>query len=206
MRNLYQEIIKKSDQAYNTSLVTAYITLLKTPNTKERVKQQLRMKLLLATSKIVLKAVNNFFCLTKSVPEYKLLHTHDDIVNECYITLDKCVCNLKMEEIRKFHFYLNTGLNRAMHRLYEKSYIKHFQVIDNTPENEVKTLNKGYNQHVDTSEIDLKDLTEMEWMILEFKLRGDKLSDFLRENKIPSPSYYMACESLKGKIVQTYLS
>lgn len=204
MKSLYSELLKRSNENYNNSKVVGYIMIIKrttNPKTLVQAKHQLYFYL----SKIMVKAVNNFSSLTKGVPEHKLLHTHEDIAIECFLILDKCVQKLDMKYVKQFYFYLNSALNRAMYRLYVKNYQKNFNVlVSNGEENEFLLEKKGYEQQIDFSEIDLSSLTELERDVLKFKMSGDKLNKFLKDQNIPSTRYYQVFESAKEKLYNTY--
>lgn len=203
MPSLYSELMKNADLNYDNGKVTAYIMVIKkTKNVS--LQRQAKYKLYFCLSKIFVKAVNNFSSLTKTVPPQKLLHSQEDIAIECFLVLDKCVEKLDMKYLKQFYFYLNSALNRAIYRIYEKEYKKKSNVIENTDENEFLVSNKGYNQHLDCSSIDLSHLTELERDVLDFKLSGDKLSKFLKKQNIPSTRYYQVYESAKEKIFNVY--
>lgn len=203
MKSLYLELVTRADAPYDTRLVNAYIILIK--KTKSVKAQDVaRHKLYFLLSKVFVKAINNFNSLTRTIPKHKVLHTNEDIAAECFLILDKCVEKLNMEYIKLFYFYLNSSLNRAIYRIYEKQYRRGFVVIHNTEENGYLLNNKGYDQHIDFSEIDLMSLNEMELEVLKFKVTGNKLSVFLKEHKIPSTIFYSNLESAKVKLLEVY--
>lgn len=203
MKSLYSELIVQSEAPYDTRLVNAYIILIKKTKSK-RAKEVARYKLYFLLSKVFVKAINNFNSLTRTIPKHKVLHSNEDIAGECFLILDKCVEKLKMEYIKLFYFYLNSSLNRAIYRIYDKQYRRGFVIIDNTEENGYLLNNKGYDQHIDFSEIDLMSLNEMELEVLKFKVTGNKLSIFLKEHKIPSTVYHDNLESAKLKLLEVY--
>lgn len=201
---MYSELLKCNNTPYDTKKVNAFIILIK-KTSSERAKQQAKFQLYFLLSKIFIKAINNFTSLTRTVPEYKILHTKEDIAMECYLVLDHCLEKLRMEDIKKFYFYLNSALNRGVYRIYERQYQRYFNVIDTgTEDKEHLLLNKGYVQEIDFTEIDLAGLTPEEISVLKFRLTGDKLSTFLKKEKMPSAVYYSTFAIAREKLFQVY--
>lgn len=210
--SLYTQLQRSSEQnVYDTQTITALVLVIKRTNS-EQAQQKLKHRLFLGLGKLFIKAINNFNKLTKDVPKHKILHTPDDIALECYITFDTCIKNLKLAQIKKFYFFLNTSLNRAVYRLYEKQYKRYFNVIDNnngSGSGEEGTHkdpleNAGYNQHFDFTEIDLFDFNEIELEILRFKIEGGKLNVFLKEHDMAGVMFYQIFEELKQKLMVRY--
>ena len=168
-------------------------------------------ELFVAMSKIVLKGINNFFSLLRKneYPEGRIIHTEEDIMNECWIVLDNCIANLKIDKIKYFSFYYNSALNRYMFRYFKKNYMKSSSTIENTDENEKYILNNLPSKtHTDTLSIDLSKFTELELEVINFKHSGGKLKEFLAANDarkaIASQDYYAALESVKRKLISLY--
>jgi len=202
--SMYSELLKCNNTPYNTKKVNAFIILIK-KTSSEQAKRQAKFQLYFLLSKIFLKAINNFSSLIRNVPEYKVLHTKEDIAMECYLIMDTCLDKLRMEDLKKFYFYLNSALNRGVYRIYERQYKRYFNVIDTgTEEKEHLLLNKGYLQEIDFTEIDLSSLTEEEISVLLFKKSGERLSTFLKKEKMPSAVYYSTFESAREKLFQIY--
>ena len=66
------------------------------------------------SSKLLIKAINNFYKLVENIPKDKVLHTQSDIASECWFIFDRCVTNIKVTDHKKYNFYLNTSLNRGL--------------------------------------------------------------------------------------------
>lgn len=204
MKSLYNELLKNVDSNYTTKIISGYIIIIKRTKSLQA-QQQAKHKLFLLLSKIFIKAINNFTFLTKNIPKHKLLHSMDDVAMECYLVFDVCLQNLDLQQTKKFYYYLNSGLNRRVYRIYEKQYKKHFGIIENTEDNYHLITNKGYSQNIDFTEIDLSSLTEEEINILKFKMQGSsKLSAFLKAQNIPSTTFYKVLEGTKEKLHSIY--
>lgn len=208
MKNLYLLIEKNSLYNLNTKRLHKCILRIKLSRSlTERQRQDLMFELYCVCSSIIMKAVNNFYHLTKNYHKTKIIHTREDIAMECYIGLNNCVKNMKLKDYKKFHFYLNSGLNRIIYRLYQRNYLKHSSIIENTEESEFVIENTSkYLQSVDLTEIDLKNvgLTDIEMKILVMRVEGIKFQDFLRDNKMSQAVYRENMENLKNKVTKLY--
>ena len=196
-------LLRDANKNYSSKKVSQYIIRLK--YCKDEVgKQRIKLLLFMALSKLFVKAINNFFSLVESFPPEKVIHTNQDISCECYIIMDRCVENLKVAEVKKFYFYLNTSLNRGIYRLFERNYKKHYDVVSNTADSEALMLNKKHHHHFDMSEIDLRGFTEIEIDIINFKVSGEKLKVFLKSKKMTDLEFSEAFEQIKIKLIKLY--
>lgn len=200
---LYNQLLKHSEQNCDNRTISGLVLVIKKTKS-EFACQDAKQKLFFMLGKLMVKAINNFNHLTRQVPKYKLLHTSEDIALECYVTYDICLKNLKLEHVKKFYFFLNTSLNRAIYRLFEKQYARHFNIVENKEETAHLLDNAGYHQHFDFSEIDLFDLNEMELEVLKFKVEGGKLNVFLKEHDITGIKFYETIAMLKKKLFVRY--
>jgi hypothetical protein len=201
--SLYAQLLREGDSTYSNKVIAAHVVVIKCTKSL-KAQQTTKYRLFFILSKLFIKAINNFNHLTKTVPKHKILHTPEDIAMECYLTFDTCLKNVDMRDVKKFYFFLNTALNRGMYRLYEKQYKKYFNIVENTDENAHLLNNAGYSQHVDFSEVDLKDFTALELDILKLKVQGGKLSVFLKEQQIPSAVFHKTFEGIKEKLTELY--
>jgi hypothetical protein len=202
-KSVYRMLVKNSEYSYDAKKVTRLIVLIKRiPD--ERLKDKYKQDLFIHLSKLITKAINNFFNLIKDINQEKIIHTKEDICSECFIIMNKCVTNCEISELKKFYFYINTSLNRGIYRVYEKNYKKHFDVLDNSDKTEALILSKKYTHHFDNSAIDLKNFTKAEMDLIEFKLSGQKLSTFLKTKNISSSQYYLVFDSVVKKLKDLY--
>jgi hypothetical protein len=208
MKNLYLLVEKNSDKSMSHRDVRKCVLKLRlSKDLSEIERQKTILELYILCAPIILKAINNFFYLTRNFSKERVLHTREDIAIECFISLNTHVKNMKIKEYKKFHFFLNSGLNRVTYRIYERQYLKHSQVIDNSEDNEFVVGNSAkYNQSFDLTELDLEklDLTDMERKILVMKVEGVKFQEFLKENKIQHFVYKESLETLQNKLLKIY--
>lgn len=201
--SLYAQLLKQAECDCNSKLIGAYVIVIK--RTKSlRTQQEVKLRLFFCLSKLIIKAINNFNHLTKNVPKHKVLHSPEDIAMECYERYDACLQSVEMGSLKKFYFFLNTALNRAIYRIYEKQYKRYFNVVDNTDENSHLLTNAHYNQHIDFSEVDLMQFTEVELDILRFKVEGGKLNVFLKEHDMVGATFHKILEGIKEKLSVIY--
>jgi hypothetical protein len=206
--NLYDELtIHNRD--YDARKVMRTLVVLKSlwsnPE-KEEKKQELMGELYLLLARTVLKSINGFFAYAKKngIPEDKVLHSSADVASEFYIVLHTCVKNLKLQQRSSFAFFYNKALLRASVRLFDRNYKKHMVVVSNDGK-EYLTENRSYNQHLVFNEIDLKrNFTEEEMLVIETKLSGEKLNDFLKRTKMPNVRYYEVLAVVKDKLQKLY--
>lgn len=201
--NIYDELVKRANKNYDVGFVNKALLQIKYSK-NDALKDKLKLEIYYSQAKLIVKAVNNFFSLVKTITGEKVIHTKEDIASECYIVMSKCIDNLKIADLKKFYFYLNTSLNRAMYRLYEKRYKKHFDVIANTEDIEILMINTGYDDQFDLTSIDLKGFSDLEIRLIEFKFSGDKLSDFLKDMKITNMEFQCCLENVKDKLIDLY--
>lgn len=203
MKNIYKLLLKNSEYSYDTKKVSRLIIKIKRTS-DERIKQECKEELFISLSKIIVKAINNFFNLIKDISPEKILHTKEDLCSECFMVTDNCIEKLQLSQMKLFYFYLNTSLNRRVFRLYEKNYKKHFSVINNSDESESLIVNKSYNHHFDNMTIDLQGFTEQEIEFVKFKLSGQKLNIFLKKQKMLPSVYYEINNSVIEKLKILY--
>ncbi len=201
--SIYHKLLVNSNIPFHTRKISKYLIQLKYSQS-ERQKEELKMLIFLGSSKLFIKAINNFFSLTHNISNEKILHTTEDIASECYVVMSNCIDNLDVKNIKKFYFYINTSLNRRMYRLYERNYKKHFDMVSNTKDNMTKYMNRGFNDHFDMTLIDLSDFSQMEMDIINFKFTGNKLNLFLKTVQLSSTQYYEHLEEIKVKLVKRY--
>lgn len=205
--NLYKLISKRSEYNYDKKLTNKCLILIRkstTISSKER--EELFIELFMNCSAITIKAVNNFKFLVKEIPSSKVIHSSEDITNECYIVMHRCVMNMKWSDISKFHFYLNSALNRAMFRIFERQYKKHLLLRDNDEVTEIKISRIGIQSHVDMIEFDMTKLefSEQEMKLITMKVEGHNFQEFLKENKMSHVTYKHKMEIIKQKLLKIY--
>lgn len=203
MKNIYRLLLNNAEYSFDRRKANQLIVKIKKGNS-EKVINESKEELFMCLAKIIVKAINNFFNLTKDIADTKILHTREEICSECFIIMSKCVQNSDISSIKKFYFYFNTSLNRGIYRIYQKTYKKHFDVLESSEKTDNLLISKKYSQHIDCSEIDLKGFSEIELEVIKFKISGQKLNIFLKKNKIPASQYYIVFEDVIKKLEELY--
>jgi len=203
MKSLFDNLVKHSQDQYDAKKVSQSLLKIKYSE-NQNLKEKLKLEIYYSQAKLIVKAVNNFFSLLKNISGEKVIHTKEDIAGECYIVMSKCIENLEPKNLKKFHFYLNTSLNRAMFRLYQKQYQKHFVVLSNNQDTEIIMANNGYDDQFDLTSVDLKDFSVIEIEVIKFKFSGEKLSVFLKQMKFTNIDFQYHLDSVKEKLIDLY--
>lgn len=203
--DLYALILKHSNVEYDRKRASQIILLIKHCEREHKI-EQYKFELFKLSAKLLIKAINNFFKLVENIPEKKILHENIDIVSECWLIFDRCVKNIKIKDHSKYNFYLNTSLNRGIHRVYEKYYKKHFDVVTNDQVMEFGlTTAKSSMSMADLTELDLSmNFSEIEIKIINFKISGEKQVVFLKNENMTNTQYSELFEGIKEKILNLY--
>lgn len=203
-KDFYSILTKCANVDYDRKQASRLILSIKHCSNENRI-SNLKLELFKKSSKLLIKAINNFFKLTENFPKEKVIHENIDIAMECWFIFDRCVQNIKIEDHKKYSFYLNTSLNRGIYRIFEKHYKKHYDVVSSSDANEISIGFAKVNPAVDLTEIDLiNNFSEIEIEIINFKVSGDKLRDFLKKMNINNTDYNIHLEAIKVKMLRLY--
>jgi hypothetical protein len=157
------------------------------------------------SSKIIIKAINNFHKLTENFSKEKIIHEDEDIALECWAIFDTCIKNIKIIDHKKYIFYLNTSLNRGVYRIFERHYKKHYDVVSSSNSENISIVSSRVNDNVDLIDLDLKNnFSEVEISIIEFKVSGEKLNIFLKKSNLSSNQYNEYLDSIKNRMLELY--
>jgi len=204
MKTFYSIVQKNSESQYDVKKVGQLVVKIKRSSKKESI-ENLKLELFILNSKVILKAINNYFFLVKDIKQERILHTKEDICSECYLIFTNCINSLNISNLKKFYFYLNTSLNRGVYRIYEKNYKKHFPVLDSSDNSSNILENKSYSHSFDEMiSIDLKNFTEEEIDFIKFKISGQKVSLYLKKINISTSRLYEINESVIKKLSSLY--
>lgn len=202
-KTLYNEILSHQDD-FNVKNVQVCLMIIK-HSKSEKTRQLVFLKLYFMLSKITLKAINNFFYLTKNMNKEDLLHNNDDIASECYFVFQKCAINCDSNKRNMFHFFYNTSLNRHIIRLCQKNYQKHLPKINASDDMylfQTKTVSVQIDDLV--HELDLRMYDFMDRKIIISKYSGEKKREFVKKYNINSQEYNERMTQIKTKLKQTY--
>lgn len=172
-------------------------------STNARAVDEAKVRLLQQLNQIITKNIDNFFNMIKK-DEKEPLHSKDDMVGECYIVLQNCINLFEIKKGKYFFWYYNKALTRALLRIREKMYLKHY-VVDKLDEEYEENLFfvSMANQEQDLVDyyLDNYGLDKQEKRIVKSLINGQKRGDFLQKNKdITWNKYYALLASIKKKL------
>ena len=177
--------------------------LIKAKKSKNKRKSDEAKKILfLSLSRIVVKNIENFFKI--SIKYSDLIHDRNDLVSECYLTLDKCVEKYDLNIGSVFYWYYNKSLTFRMQRIIEKNYYKHRNNFRVEREHEsfifsskLSTISTDFTDFY----LDIFQVTDEERKIIEAKMTGKKIKEFVEdEMQITWNEYYKRVGSIKNKL------
>lgn len=204
-KDLYSVLNSCSKKDFDKKLASQKIFKIKHATDEKKI-EELKFELFKTSSKLLIKAINNFFKLTESFPREKVIHTHLDITMECWIIFERCVQNIRIKDHKSYSFFLNTALNRGIYRVFERNYKKHYDIITNVDASEVAIMTtKTSKNDFDLIDLDIAmNFSDIEVEIINFKVSGEKLSVFLRQHSLSSNQYTEYLDGIKEKLIEMY--
>lgn len=177
------------DYKYKRKFINSCIMRIRFGGRSERTIRGYKTYIFKAMKNIVNKNIRNYLNLLNNTP-CRNTPEYDDVLSDCYIIFDKCLEKYKITKTNSFYFYYNKALSRNFYRLYQKELsMPNVELSD-----EIKSVHPllSYEGSVDTMELLLHNLglNKIEKKICRSKLRGEKVSDFLKKNKRISNKKY----------------
>lgn len=140
---------------------------------------------------IVNKNIFNYINLLRNVNQKDKLPDKNELIADCYIIFDKCLEKYTIGESYNFYFYFNKSLSRNFYRNYQKE-LKINNQFDISEVSEIS--NKNLHKHEDFNSIEMlieqMNFSELEKRICRSRLLGQKIFEFLEENKEITNSQY----------------
>lgn len=200
MKSLENRIFRKGF-LYRQKFINTCIMRIKYGHRSERTIRGYKMYIFKMMHDIIKKNICNFINLLTNGTEYREIPEHDDVITDVYITFDKCIERYKVSKGKKFYYYFNKSLSRNFFREYKKR-----QRQLNTEMNDIMEVshpNLQFRTHNYTTEVLMENLclNEVEKRIVRSRLAGQKITDFLKENKdISNNQYLSALKKMKTMI------
>jgi hypothetical protein len=198
------KFLKDNEIKYCEKSVRKSVAILKVVK-NGRVAEKHKKILMLLCSKIIIKSVNGFFFLIRGIEKGNVIHEQDDIVQECFLILNKCIekFDLKNPDYR-FYFYVNSAMQKGLYRLKEKEYSsisnKHIYVnISEVVEHDTMIV-KGMNHPLFLG----KNFTKKEILLMQSKLDDEHIDDFCEKIDINKAEYYKVLKTIGRKINKNY--
>jgi hypothetical protein len=153
-------------------------------------------------SKIVVRNINNYVSLVNNSPVTEKCHKKEEMQAECFIVLENCIENFKMNKGYCFYFYYNKSLSRNFFRYFKKRY-------QEKDKSEKYMTEKKYTAERSStySEVDLDLLIsnikfdEEEEELVRSKIKKESKDDFIEKHEgFNTAKYYSTLKRVKGKI------
>jgi hypothetical protein len=148
---------------------------------------------------VVNKNIYNYIRLLNST-SISEIPSKDELITECYIIMDRCILKFKIGNKNLFYYYYNKSLSRNFYRKYQK--ILKEKKVELTTELIVVHPKLRDNSEIYTVELLMSSLRfdDIEKKICRSRLRGQRTSDFLKENNITNSKYMHSLAHIKNMI------
>lgn len=188
--------LKKHDCKYDSKVVEQFVVLIKTTKS-ESAKTKLKRILFIKVGRVIIKNIENFFYLIKD-SDRECLHTKDDLISECYMSMELCLKRYN-PDFKAFQWFLNKALSRMLFRLADKEYNKNSKIF---------ALPEGFDVRDDQKESDFSTfymkqlkMTFLERRLVRSKMKGEKVDEFRKNNgNLTTIRYYELLNSVKTKL------
>lgn len=157
---------------------------------------------------IVKKNIFNYTNLLRGINlgKYSIPDT-DELISTCYIKFSECLDKYIVKKNNNFYFYFNKSLSRFFYRSYQKQ-LQRKRNVEMT--NALTSSHIGFHvssNNCDSSEnllLDSLRLNNLEKKICESRMKGQRTSEFLKENITITPEQYSGALKRIKKILLLY--
>lgn len=185
----------KKSYRYRSKMVNKWIAIVRYSQDNKRVSsyKNLIFKMM---KDVVKKNIANYLNLLRNT-DVKYIPCRDELVADCYIVFDKCIEKYVLNSTWNFYFYFNKSLSRNFFRCYQKELKRSNTNVEISEA--LESVNKSFHvsSNPDSTELLMENLrfNEIEKRICRSKMSGQKISEFLKENKDITNSMY--CSAMK---------
>lgn len=151
---------------------------------------------------IVKKNINNYINLLTNGTSCREIPTHDEILADIYVMFDRCIDKFNVKKGAKFYYYFNKSISRNLYREYQKIQKRTAADMDEDA-SQINHVKLQYHSHnYDTGLlIDRLHFNDLERRILESRLRGQRISEFLKENPdVNNMQYTLSMRHIKSVV------
>ena len=201
MKSLEKRIFKK-DFIYKQKFINTCIMRIKYGRRSERTIRGYKMYIFKMMHDIVKKNICNYINLLTNGTSLKNIQNHDDVLTDVYIMFDKCLEKYKVGKKNKFYFYFNKALGRNFYREYQR--IQKQTSTELKKDNDMPPPDQRYNSDNYGVGLLMHNLgfNDVERRIVESRMRGQKITEFLEENPdITNSQYSVALRKMKSVIL-----
>ena len=197
---MLEERIFKKKFIYRQKFINSVILRIKYGHRKERTIRGYKMYIFKMMHDVVKKNIFNFINLLSNGTDCREIPSHDDVLAEVYIMFDKCIEKYKVKRGNNFYYYFNKALSRNFFREYRQ--IQRSTGVELSDAMEVTHPNLHYNHAHYSMDMLLEKLhlSEIECNVIRSRLKGQKVTEFIKENNMTNSQYLKILRKIKKKI------
>lgn len=195
----------KSDFRYRIKFVNKCITIIRYSSNEKR-KKAYRNLLFKMMKDIVKKNISNFLNLINSIDGIlqENIPSRDELLSDCYVIFDKCIEKYLISPTNNFYFYFNKSLSRNFYKEY-RQYLR--RSVNTEITESLTTASPVFHQKTRDNSVELllyhMGLTDFEMKVARSRLRGQRSSEFLKENTdVTSAQYTRALKRMKEILIE----
>ena len=201
MKSLERRIFRR-DFIYRQKFINTCIMRIKYGHRSERTIRGYKMYIFKMMHDIIKKNICNYINLLMNGTNLTEIPKHDDVLTDVYIMFDKCLDKYKVSKGRKFYYYFNKSLSRNFYREYQRIQKRTYSEAENVEETIHPNLRYNEDNYTIGVLMDNLGFTDTEKRIVESRLKGQYITEFLKENAdVTQIQYANAMKRMKDLIL-----
>ncbi len=197
MATLEDKVLGRKDLKYRIKFINTCIMRIRFGHRKERTVRGYKLYIFKMMKDVIKKNMCNFENLLRATdcPEPP---ERDETLADCYIFFDKCIEKFRIKKGANFYYYFNKALSRNFYKEYQR--YQRNSGIELTDAMEVVHPALRQNENFDTTNVLFESLgfTELDIRIANSRLKGQRTSEFLKENKdVTNDQYFRSLKHMK---------
>ena len=202
MKSLERRIFRR-DFIYRQKFINTCIMRIKYGHRSERTIRGYKMYIFKMMHDIIKKNICNYINLLMNGTNLTEIPKHDDVLTDVYIMFDKCLDKYKVSKGRKFYYYFNKSLSRNFYREYQRIQKRTYSEAENVEETIHPNLRYNEDNYTVGVLMDNLGFTDTEKRIVESRLKGQYITEFLKENAdVTQIQYANAMKRMKDLILR----
>jgi len=202
MKSLERRIFRR-DFIYRQKFINTCIMRIKYGHRSERTIRGYKMYIFKMMHDIIKKNICNYINLLMNGTNLTEIPKHDDVLTDVYIMFDKCLDKYKVSKGRKFYYYFNKSLSRNFYREYQRIQKRTYSETENVEEAVHPNLRYNEDNYTVGVLMDNLGFTDTEKRIVESRLKGQYITEFLKENTdVTQIQYANAMKRMKDLILR----
>ena len=202
MKSLERRIFRR-DFIYRQKFINTCIMRIKYGHRSERTIRGYKMYIFKMMHDIIKKNICNYINLLMNGTNLTEIPKHDDVLTDVYIMFDKCLDKYKVSKGRKFYYYFNKSLSRNFYREYQRIQKRTYSEAENVEETIHPNLRYNEDNYTVGVLMDNLGFTDTEKRIVESRLKGQYITEFLKENTdVTQIQYANAMKRMKDLILR----